>query len=355
MKNSGKVCWRLRMIISKLRKNIGTIIAAIGFVLLCIITFGDLGELMSDQYWANVKENITSIGFMSISLTLIQVAIKQGLAEQALQRGLNTENTAQKYKEHRELIKSVNDRQLYLPYFLQIYNKRHTELKKREFLINNNYVSEKILYASQRKRLIHKYEKIRINVTAGRIKWATTDIVYNKQGQILTLAEYRSKRTIKGIVQSLIFMLGATFLTRGLFFSPSTEPLWQKFVKLFSYILCIAVASILNVIKDYEKGAFGVPNDLEEINEIWQEFKQWEVPTWVVKEVEDLNNTECAEVRNEKRESKQERQEEQATVDIGTNIQEEQTIVKDIQKNGTDCSICSAGDNALILYVDDTK
>lgn len=343
------------MIISALRKNIGTIIAAIGFILLCIITFGDLGELTSDKYWVNVKENITSIGFMSISLTLIQVAIKQGLAEQALQRGLNTENTALKYKEHRELIKSVNDRQLYLPYFLQIHNKRHTELRKREFLINNNYVSEKSLYASQRKRLIHKYEKIRINVTAGRIKWATTDIIYNKQGQILTLAEYRSKRTIKGIAQSLVFMLGATFLTRGLFFSPSTEPLWQKFVKLFSYVLCIAVASILNVIKDYEKGAFGVPNDLEEINEIWREFKLWEIPAWVKKEVDDLNNTECVETRNEGQERKQNEQNEQTTVDIRANLQEEQKIVEDIQKDGTDSFIHPTDNNALILYIDDTK
>ena len=31
------------MIIKKLRKNIGTVIAALGFLLLCVVTFGDLG------------------------------------------------------------------------------------------------------------------------------------------------------------------------------------------------------------------------------------------------------------------------------------------------------------------------
>ena len=42
-------------ITNTLRKNIGTIIAILGFVLLCIMTFGDLGELASEAYWRNVK------------------------------------------------------------------------------------------------------------------------------------------------------------------------------------------------------------------------------------------------------------------------------------------------------------
>jgi hypothetical protein len=92
------------VIIKAFRKNIGTIIACLGFMLLCIITFGDLGEFMTETYWKNVKDNFASIGFLSVALTLIQVSIKQGLAEQALQSGLNTDNTAKKYYEHKTLI-----------------------------------------------------------------------------------------------------------------------------------------------------------------------------------------------------------------------------------------------------------
>ena len=109
------------MFIKILRNNIGTIIAACGFVLLTILTFGDLGNIMTDQYWQNVKENLTSIGLVSISLTLIQVAIKQGLAEQALQKGLNTDKASIAYIEHRDLIKDCTDKMVFLPYFLQSY------------------------------------------------------------------------------------------------------------------------------------------------------------------------------------------------------------------------------------------
>ena len=173
--------------VNLLRKNIGTIIAILGFALLCIVTFGDLGEILAEEYWLNVRNNLTSIGFMTIGLTLIQVSIKQGLAEQALQRGLNTERTTEKYEEHKIIIKANNDKLIYLPYFLQIYNKRHTKLKKQEFLINNNFTAESLLYASGKKNLIRKYERIRVNVTAGSIKWSTVDIVYNKEGRIITL------------------------------------------------------------------------------------------------------------------------------------------------------------------------
>ena len=84
-------------ITNMLRRNIGTIVAVLGFILLCIVTFGDLAELSTKEYWHNVGSNLTAISFVSLGLTLIQVAIKQGLAEQALQRGLNTENTMRKY------------------------------------------------------------------------------------------------------------------------------------------------------------------------------------------------------------------------------------------------------------------
>ena len=90
---------------------------------------GDLGEFLTDAYWQNVLSNITSIGFLSVALTLIQVAIKQGLAEQALQAGLNTPDTTKKMLDHKKVISDNRERIIYLPYFLGIYNKRHT-LKK---------------------------------------------------------------------------------------------------------------------------------------------------------------------------------------------------------------------------------
>nr|DAO43947.1 MAG TPA: hypothetical protein [Caudoviricetes sp.] len=329
-----------------LRKNIGTIIASFGLVLLAILTFGDLGEIMTEQYWQNVKDNLTSISFMSIALTMIQVSIKQGVSEQALQRGLNTENTAKKYQEHRDLVKSANDRIMYMPYFLQTYNRRHTALKKQEFLVNNNFHSEKALYQSENRRLIRKYEKIRVFLTVNRIKWATTEVIYNKKGQILTLAEHRAKRTMNGIVKALFFMIGITFLTRGLFFTPSGEPLWQKFVKLLSYIIVMAMTSVLAIIKEYEKGAFGVPNELDEINEIWREFKNWETPEWVVKEVEEFNSSK--EVEDEREESK-------TASDGGTDVQSKQEKVKDIPKAEPDNVLVFHGPDDNLCHTNEQK
>lgn len=334
------------MIITLLRKNIGTIVAAFGFVLLCIMTFGDLGELMSDQYWENVRENITSISFMSISLTLVQTAIRQGLAEQALQRGLNTENAQTKYNEHRTLIKDCTERLIYLPYFLQIYNKRHTKIKKHEFLINNNYTSEKSLYQSGRKRLIRKYDKVVVHITASRIKWATTDIVYNRQGQIMSLQEHRNRRVLNAVLTSLAFMIGITFITRGLFFTPSEEPIWQKFVKLLSYIIAIAMSSFLAVIKEYEKGAFGVPNELDEINEIWTEFINWEAPQWVLDEVERLNTLD-EEVNDEQA------KERETASECRRDVQEEQKESESVCDPGADRLVFVPCSNDRILSADE--
>lgn len=275
-----------------LRRNIGTIVAGLGFILLCIVTFGDLGEIFSDSYWENVRENLLGISFVSIGLTFIQTSIRQGVAEQALQKGLNTERTTQKYEEHRDIIKRNNDRQIYLPYFLQVYNKKHTKLRRQEYLVNNNYCSQKNLYATGTRKLIRGYERIRVHVTVPSIKWSTIDVVYDKNGRIITLDEYRRQRAKKSLISSFIAMIGTTFVAGGLFFSPSEEPLWQKFVKLFAYCLAIGMSVIFTVVKEYEKGAFGVPNDLDEINQIWHEFEIWEIPSWVINEVEEHNKDE---------------------------------------------------------------
>jgi len=276
-------------IINGIRKNIGTVIAGFGFLLLCIITFGDLAEIATREYWLAVGDNLTSIGMMTVALTMIKVSIKQGVAEQALQRGLNTENTKIKWEEHRGCIKENTPRLMYMPYFLQIYNERQTVLERREFLINNNFLSEQALMASGKRWMIKKYNAIKVHLTVARIKWATTDIVKNKHGQIITLSEYRAKRLVKGIVFGAALMIGVTLLTTGLFFSQTDAPVWQKFVKLCSYILTTAMFVLYDILKNYEKGAFGIPNDLEELNCIWNEFKNWKTPEWVLTEVGTLN------------------------------------------------------------------
>ena len=101
--------------IKLLRKNIGTIIAGLGFALLCILTFGDIGDILSADYWKNVSQNITSIGFMTVSLTMIQVSIKQGIGEQALSKGLNTQLTQDKYEGWNLL--RANDKMIYILFF----------------------------------------------------------------------------------------------------------------------------------------------------------------------------------------------------------------------------------------------
>ena len=296
-----------------LRKNVGTIMAMFGFLLLCILTFGDLGNITARDYWQSVGNNMTSISFMTIGLTLIQLAIKQGLAEQALQRGLNSERTTLKYEEHRKIIKENTTRMIYLPYFLQSYNKRHTEIARREFLVNNGFVSEQALIDSGEKKLIKAYRALLINVTTASIKWSAVEIVYNKVGRIITLEEHRARRFKSSLLMSLISMIGTTFLTGGLFFSPSTEPFWQKLVKLFTYMIAIAVTAVFTVVNEYEKGAFGVPNELDEINQIWHEFSRWEVPTWVLNEVSCFNEKENDNVEERK-----------TDIDAGTSVQEKQ-------------------------------
>ncbi len=335
-----------RGIIKTIRQNIGVIIAAFGFFLLCIITFGDLGDFMTDEYWKNVKNNLMAIGYMSIALTMIQTVIKQGIAEQALQKGLNTKNTADKYGEHKLLVKSCNDRIVFMPYFLQGYNDRQTKMRKREFLVANNIPTEKALFDSKRKRLIKQYVRIHTYVTVGAIKWATTEIVYDKHGIIVPLSVYKRDQLIKSIFSSFLLMIAVSFLTKGLFFNPEDAiPFWQKLVKLCTYVVAIALGSVPGIIKNYEKGAFSVPNELDEINTIWQEFKNWPVPEWVVKEIEESNEA-SKEINDEKREN---------FIDSGANLQAEQTQSQDIQSVVTDIEMDIFCAHDRVLSTDDRK
>lgn len=287
-----------------LRKNVGIIVSSIGMLLLVILTFGDIGELFTEAYWHNVGGNISSIGALTIGLVMIQVTIKQGVSEQALSAGLNTETTKNKYNEHKQIVNKCKERQIYLPYFLSIRNKRETIRRKKEFLVDNNFTSAKMLYLSGNKRLIKTYEKIKTNITVDSIKWSTTKIVYTKNGRIEKLDEYRKKRLIKALITGFFYMFASTLIAGGLFLDVYDIPLWQKIVRLFAYIIVIAITVIFDIGKNYEKGAFGVPNELDEVNGIWQEFDEWEIPEWVQVEVEknsiidaELNENKIEEVK----------------------------------------------------------
>lgn len=290
-----------------LRRYIGAIVAVIGCFLLIILTYGDLGELFTDKYWENVGGNITSISALAIGLVMIQIVIKQGIGEQALSAGLNTPDTTEKYTEHKGLLKKLRDKIKFLPYFLSMRNRRETQTKKREFLVANNFTSEKSLYNHtitgktskfskflfniNKKKLIKKYEAININMTGDSIKWATTDVVYQKNGRIEKLDDFRRKRIAKGLIYGMVFMFGTVFITGGLFLDTADIPFIQKTIKFISYIIVIAITALFDISKNYEKGAFVVPNELEEINNIWREFECWAVPKWVKAEVEAISSS----------------------------------------------------------------
>ena len=101
------------------KKNIGAISAVIGFAILTIMTFGDIAKVLTTDYWKNVYHNIAGISAISIGLVLVQYTIKQGISEQALSIGLNTEETKKRYDEHNDIIKRNNERNIYLKLFFR--------------------------------------------------------------------------------------------------------------------------------------------------------------------------------------------------------------------------------------------
>ena len=280
-----------------LRKNIGMIISIIGLVLLVILTFGDMGELFTKKYWENVGGNITSIGALTVGLVMVQVSIKQGVSEQALSKGLNTKETKEKYTEHRTLIEVCQEKSIYLPHFLRLRNIKETKRRKQEFLIDNNFTSEKMLRLSKKKRLIKAYEKIKTNISVDDIKWSTTNIKYNKNGSIEKLDKFRIKRFWKGLLMAFAMMIGTVFITGGLFLDVTDIPFWQKFVKLITYLITMGISVIFDISKNYEKGAFGVPNELDEVNNIWKEFQDWNIPEWVKEAVSKSENETIEEIQ----------------------------------------------------------
>lgn len=319
------------MIISWLRKNIGIIISVIGLALLIILTFGDMGELFTEEYWKNVGGNLSSITALTMGLVMVQVAIKQGVSEQALSAGLNTENTKTKYIEHKGILERNREKSIYLPYFLTMRNKRETDRRKKEFLIDNNFTNEQMLRLSKNKRLIRKYDAIKTNVTADSIKWSTTDIVYNKHGRIEKLNEFRRKRTIRAIAIAILTMLGSTLIAGGLFLDVADIPFWQKLVKFMSYLITMAIMVVFDITKNYEKGAFSVPNELDEVNNIWKEFELWIIPEEIKKEVEKdyliLSSLTGKSVDDAEEKGDVDVKRED-TIDTGTDIQEESEEVE---------------------------
>lgn len=313
--------------ITWLRKYIGIIISVIGLAMLAILTFGDIGELFTDEYWKNVGGNLSSITALTIGLVMVQVSIKQGVSEQALSVGLNSEGTKRKYTEHKTIRQLCNDKLIYLPYFLAIRNERDTRRRKREFLIDNNFKSEKMLRLNtekglrkiKRNILIKKYDHIKTNITADSINWSTTDIVFTKDGKIEKLDQFRAKRLAKAIFVAIVTMIGTALIAGGLFLDTADVPIWQKVVKFISYIITMGITAIFDVSKNYEKGAFGVPNELDEINGVWKEFKDWDIPEWVKVEVEELENLKI-DLNTQEEENEQERED---GIDCRTALQEE--------------------------------
>lgn len=289
-----------------LRANIGIITSSIGLILLVLLMFGNPLEINTKEYWQNVLDNIMSLSLLAFGLVLINTTIKQGISEQALSAGLNTPETTQRFIEHKALIKQGFAKQKYLQSFLRYFNDRATDIRRQEFLVNNDItekVFEKPKLTRKEKKLKRKYFKIKTIVTPSSIKWATTTIIYDKQGRIQTLGKYRLHRAIKGVILGTLVMFGMTLIARGLFMEPEKINWLAQLLQLFVYILTIAITSIFDVIKNYEKGAFGVPNELDEINSIWLEFLEWPIPV----ESESVK----------KEESNEE------TINIETDIQEE--------------------------------
>lgn len=323
-----------------LRKNVGIVISIIGLILLVVLTFGDMGELFTEEYWKNVGGNISSISALTIGLVLVQVAIKQGVSEQALQTGLNTESTKKKYEEHKIIISKCREKSIYMPYFLSQRNERETKRRKQEFLIDNNYTSEHMLMLSGNKKLIKHYKKIKTNITVDSIKWSTTEIVYNKSGRIEKLDTYRSKRTIKAVILAFIMMFATTLIAGGLFMDVADIPIWQKIVKFITYLITMAIMVVFDISKNYEKGAFGVPNELDEVNSIWKEFEDWQVPKWVIEEVErnsnyNMFNEKIEDTQNQEKEKLQQEEdikneENEESTNTRTDLQEESEEIENI-------------------------
>ncbi len=306
-----------------LKNNIGSITATIGLVLLVILTYGNLAEINTIEYWQNVTKNIAGIGLLSIGLSMTQLTIKQGVAEQALRSGLNkklylkkvdsqgndipildAENrrildpacTPARFNEHYALLEKCRTRDKFLPFYLAEYNRRETIRRKEDFLLENEFKdrnglpSEEALleikfkwWQIKNKLLKKKYLRIRTNITADNLKWSTTDIEYDEQGNIRKLSYHRRKRLIKGVFMSILSMGGAAFVAAGLFIDAAEVPVWQKTIKFFSYLIIIAITVIMSVVKEYEKGSIGVANELGQVNNIWLDFDKWE-PTAEIEE-----------------------------------------------------------------------
>lgn len=339
------------MVIRWIRKYTGVIVSVVGFILLIILTFGDLGELFTEEYWRNVGGNITSIGALTIGLMFVQISIKQGVSEQALSNGLNTENTKTKYVEHKDIVKRCRPKHIYLPYFLGIRNERETIRRRKEFLVDNRFLSEEALFASGNKKLIKAYNAIQTNITVDSIKWSTTEIAYSKNGRIEKLDKYRQKRLVKAIIMGFAFMLGTTLITGGLFMDVNEVPIWQKFVKLATYLISISISVIFDIGKNYEKGAIGVPNELEEVNSIWEEFEKWDIPEWVIEEVKETDLPKVKEakeiIKKEKENEKILLEYEKAT-DTRAVIQEESEEIQTVQVVSTDSILVNDISNNII-------
>jgi hypothetical protein len=249
--------------------------------------------------------------------------VKQGIKEQALSKGLNTDETIKAYNDHKAIRGRAREKELYLVYFLSERNARQTKYKRREFLGYNNFTTEELFMKNASPKMKRKYLRICVLLREQDIKWASTGVVYDKYGRIEKLVEHRRKRLIKDIVLSLLLTVVMTIFVSELIATFTFDNWVTKMIDLFTYGLVIAITSILGVSGEYEHGRFTIPNNLEEINNIWEEFIRWSIPQWCIDEVEkekvDMQEIKEEVAENGKREE---------SIDGGTDIQEQQAEVE---------------------------
>jgi hypothetical protein len=273
--------------IKKIRENIGIIISCFGFFLLTILIFGDVTQIHTRGYWVEVYQNLVGYTLFSFAVTLLQVAIKQGIGEQALRTGINSPETITAITEHRKLIKGLKHKESYLPFFLEVYNERETKCRRNRFLYENLYKTEIELLDSKKKRIIKKYLRIRTAMRVSDLRWVTNEIKFDKFGRFETLTIHRKARLIFGLITAVVLSVFMLLISDKLFPNITAENIGQKIFKLFIYVVVIGFNEVfIDAPKEYEYGKYTIPVLLENINNIWLEFEQWKIPPELLDDLE---------------------------------------------------------------------
>ena len=268
----------------KLKKNIGAIVAGISFFIIIILTYCNILEINTARYRANVWSNLINISLMSAALTFIQVAVRQGICEQFLTSGMNTENTIAKYGEHKEVLERLKFKNIFMPFFLRERNARMTRIKKSEYLASqtdksgNIFLREADFYARAKKSKVRKYNSLRVCWTPDDLRWTSTQIEYDKENRIIKLPKHRIIRARNGILTAIASMLVIILIAKNLFDDFTWNNFSQQTVQIVLYAITIAITTLFPAAAEYEYGKFTMPNILDEINLVLFEFENWNIP-----------------------------------------------------------------------------